>query len=93
MLKMARNPFVYTAIVELMPHIIKLADQKTYRKEKSRVVEEKDMELALKDPPECRQRAQCLVIRQPGGFVVAGTHMAKAGVPVEGGDGKGHGYI
>ena len=87
------NPFVYTAIVELMPHIIKLADhRKLTVKKKSREVEEKDMELALKD----LARMQTKETRAMSGhtataedLVVAGTHMAKAGVPVEGGDGKG----
>lgn len=87
------NPFIYVATVELMPHILKLADYKKLTvNKKLREVEEKDIELALKD----LARMQTKETRALSGhaatvedLVVADTHMTKAGVPVEGGDGKG----
>lgn len=85
---------VFTAEVALMPKVTKLADwRKLEVKAKSAEVEDKDVELALKD----LQRMQTKEVRAKEGDVagdkdkvVVSMNMKKDNVPVEGGQSPSH---
>lgn len=88
------NDLIYTAVVTRMPKVTKLADFKAFSvAAKKPEVEDKDIDLALKD----LQRMQTKEVRAKEGStagekdkVVLSMNMKKEGVPVEGGQSPNH---